>query len=362
MFHFMANNISNAAARRERFVFYVWVGLIYLALMLLTDASNHPDTFFQRTINSLWLTAYVLSVYYFLFEFCLPYLKFTVAGIFMSLLTLFLWLLLISAGLFYWRYFGIWIGLYWPYLEYISVMAGVYTQFENHGFSIMVFGIAKHLSTHYRLRLLTQQLHIEKQQAELSYIKAQTNPHFLFNTLNNIYSLARDKSNQAPESILRLSKILRYMIYDASNELIDIEKEINIIEDYIALEKLRYDHTLHIVFEHTVDKNHPIPPLLLIPLVENAFKHGASQSVSEPFVRIYLTVAFGKLEFKVENSIDSDTGITPGKENIGHQNLKRQLELMFKESEFSVEGRNNVYTAILKINLGSYVTNKLHHR
>lgn len=358
----MVNNISSSTARRERFVFYLWIGLIYFVLMLLTDARNFPDTFLQRTVNSLWLTAYILSLYYFLFEFCLSYLRFTVAGIFKSLCVLFLWFLLISAGLFYWRYFGIWIGLYSPYLEYISVMAGVYNQLENHGFSFIVFGIVKHLSTHYRLRLLTQQLHIEKQQAELSYIKAQTNPHFLFNTLNNIYSLARDKSDMAPESILRLSKILRYMIYDASSELIDIEKEINIIEDYVALEKLRYDHTLHIVFEHTVDKNHPIPPLLLIPLVENAFKHGASQSVSDPFVRVYLTVISGKLEFKVENSIESDTGIPSGKENIGHQNLKRQLELMFKESEFSVEGKNNVYTAILKINLDSYVTNKLHHR
>ncbi|MBL7996583.1 histidine kinase [bacterium] len=358
----MSTNFSAAAARKERFVFYVWLGIIYFGLMLLFDVRNYPDTYIQRTINSLWLTAYILSSYYFLFEYGLPYIRFTLAGIFASLLVLLLWLLLISLGLFFWRYFGIWIGLYSPYLEYASLMAGVYDQFQNHAFSLAFFGIAKHLSTHYRLRLLTQQLHIEKQQAELSYIKAQTNPHFLFNTLNNIYSLARDKSNLAPESILRLSKILRYMIYDASNELIDIEKEINIIEDYLALEKLRYDHTLHIVFEHTVDKNHLIPPLLLIPLVENAFKHGASQSVSEPFVRVYLTVAFGKLEFKVENSIDSETSILPGKENIGHQNLKRQLELMFRESEFSVEGRNNVYTAILKINLGSYVTNKLHHR
>lgn len=358
----MSNIVSKAAARRERFVFYLWVGIIYFGLILLFDVRNYPDTYIQRTINSLWLTAYILSLYYFLFEYCLPYLRFTLAGIFMSLLVLFLWFLLISFGLFYWRYFGIWIGLYSPYLEFISVMAGVYNLFQNHGFSLIVFGIAKHLSTHYGLRLLTQQLHIEKQQAELSYIKAQTNPHFLFNTLNNIYSLARDKSDLASESILRLSKILRYMIYEATNELIDIEKEIHIIEDYIALERLRYDDSLKVIFEHTLDGNtYSIPPLLLIPLVENAFKHGVSQSTSYQFVNVSLRVKTGKLEFKVENSIEEDLRESNGTDNIGHANLKRQLELLFSEYDFSVEGKNNVYTAILKVNLGSYVPNKLHH-
>lgn len=358
----MVNNISSSAARRERFVFYVWVGVVYFGLMLLFDVTNHLDTFFLRTINSLWLTAYILGLYYFLFEYCLPYVRFTLAGIVMSLLTLFLWFLLISLGLFYWRYFGIWIGLYSPYLEYISVMAGVYNQFQNNAFSIAFFGIAKHLSTYYRLRLLTQQLHIEKQQAELNFIKAQTNPHFLFNTLNNIYSLARDKSTLASESILRLSKILRYMIYEATAELIDIEKEINIIEDYIALERLRYDNTLKIIFKHTVDRNHSIPPLLLIPLVENAFKHGASQSTAEPRVSVNLSVKLGKLEFKVENSIEEGIVESTGKDNIGHLNLKRQLELLFTDYAFTVEEKNSVYTAILMINLNSYVSNKLHHR
>ena len=358
----MAGTNSASANIRERFVFYVWIGMIYFGLMLLFEVRNYPDTFFQRTVNSLWLTAYILSIYYFLFEHGLPYLRLTLAGMFMSLLVLFLWFLLISLGLFYWRYFGIWIGLYSSYMEYHSIMAGVYSQLKNHGLSIMIFGIAKHLSTYYRLRILTQQLHIEKQQAELNFIKAQTNPHFLFNTLNNIYSLARDKSLLASESILRLSKILRYMIYEASGELIDIEKEINIIEDYMALERLRYDHTLKILYKHTVDKNYPIPPLLLMPLVENAFKHGASQSTSEPFVSVYLNVKSGKLEFKVENSMEENIKESVGKDNIGYMNLKRQLELLFTDYQFLVEEKNNVYTALLKINLNSYVSNKLHHR
>lgn len=122
----------------------------------------------------------------------------------------------------------------------------------------------------------------------MNYLKSQTNPHFLFNTLNNIYSLARDKSDLAPESILRLSKILRFMLYETGGDYICIDQEIKIISDYIALEKLRYDDSLRVSFQQAVDLKQPLPPLLLIPLVENAFKHGVSETIHQPFVEIHL--------------------------------------------------------------------------
>src|SRR5258707_13389050 len=103
--------------------------------------------------------------------------------------------------------------------------------------SLVFFAIVRHIYNHIKLRQKAQQLRIEKQDAELNYLKSQTNPHFLFNTLNNIYSLAKDKSNLAPESILRLSKILRYMLYETSGEYIAIEQELKIINDYVALEQ-----------------------------------------------------------------------------------------------------------------------------
>jgi LytS/YehU family sensor histidine kinase len=134
-------------------------------------------------------------------------------------------------------------------------------------------GVTRHIFNYIKLKQATQQLLIEKQVAELNYLKSQTNPHFLFNTLNNIYSLARDKSDLAPESILRLSKILRFMLYETSGKYIPIEQEIKIISDYIALEKLRYDDSLLINFNYDIeDMKQAMPPLLLIPLVENAFK------------------------------------------------------------------------------------------
>src|SRR4030095_1593081 len=144
---------------------------------------------------------------------------------------------------------------------------------------MIVFGVCRHIYKYQQLKTAAQQLRIEKQEAELSYLKSQTNPHFLFNTLNNIYSLTRDKSDLAPESTLRLSKILRFMLYETGGAYIAVEQELKIISDYIALEKLRYDESLRINFNYDIeDMKQPLPPLLLIPLVENAFKHGVSET------------------------------------------------------------------------------------
>jgi LytS/YehU family sensor histidine kinase len=206
------------------------------------------------------------------------------------------------------------------------------------------------------LKQATQQLRIEKQQAELNYLKSQTNPHFLFNTLNNIYALARDKSDLAPESILRLSKILRFMLYETSGASIAIEQELKIISDYIDLEKLRYDESLRLTFNNDVeDMKQALPPLLLIPLVENAFKHGVSETRGNPFVDIHLSVKNRQLLFRVKNSADTPQNQSTVKENIGLSNLRRQLELLYTDYNLSVQHVEAHFEAILKINLASHV-------
>src|SRR4026209_994570 len=194
--------------------------------------------------------------------------------------------------------------------------------------AIFFFGIIRHIYNYTKLKQATQQLRIEKQDAELNYLKSQTNPHFLFNTLNNIYSLARDKSDLAPESILRLSKILRFMLYETGGDFISVEQELKIVTDYIALEKLRYDESLRINFNHDVeDMKQALPPLLLIPLVENAFKHGVSETRGNTFVDIHLSIKKRQLTFVVKNSTETTPEERTIKENIGLSNLRRQLEL-----------------------------------
>src|SRR4029434_10950135 len=114
--------------------------------------------------------------------------------------------------------------------------------------SVFFFGVIRHIYRYLKLKQATQQLRIEQQHAEFKYLSSHTNTQFIFNTLNNIYSLARDKSDHASESILRLSKILRFMLYETSGNYISIEQELQIINDYIALEKLRYDESLRVNF------------------------------------------------------------------------------------------------------------------
>ena len=261
-----------------------------------------------------------------------------------------------SFGLFAWRNIGISLHFYTELIKFPTTIAGVLFHLPYSIASILFFGIIIHFHNNRKLKSTAQQLRIEKQEAELNYLKSQTNPHFLFNTLNNIYSLAKDKSNLAPESILRLSKILRFMLYETSGAYITVEQELKIMNDYIALEKLRYDDSLRIGFNYNVeDMKQTLPPLLLIPLVENAFKHGVSETRNQPFIEIQLSINKKELIFVVKNSTDELTKEESVKENIGLSNLRRQLELLFTDYTLSVQPSENVFTATLKINLASHV-------
>lgn len=145
------------------------------------------------------------------------------------------------------------------------------------------------------------------------------------------------------------------MLYETSGAYIAIEQEIKIITDYIALEKLRYDESLHVNFNYDIeDMKQAIPPLLLIPLVENAFKHGVSETRQDPFVDIHLSVRQRQLKFNVKNSAEAGAGGKNVKENIGLSNLRRQLELLYKDFSLSVQQGESDFTAVLSINLASH--------
>ncbi|GJM31245.1 MAG: hypothetical protein DHS20C18_02460 [Saprospiraceae bacterium] len=197
-----------------------------------------------------------------------------------------------------------------------------------------VVGIAGSLKF-LRLRLAgverEKQLTEEKLQSELNYLRAQTNPHFLFNTLNNIYALARKKSDQTAEVVIRLSKILRFMLYECSAPSIPIQRELKVIQDYIELEKLRYNQRITIELKTELDdENQAIAPLLLLPFVENAFKHGLSESRFSAGVAIFLQLKQGNLHFRVKNSIEDRP--KPEEQGIGLSNVKRQLALLYPDA------------------------------
>lgn len=199
-----------------------------------------------------------------------------------------------------------------------------------------------------------QRLVRDKLETELKFLRNQTNPHFLFNTLNNIYALARKKSDETADVVMKLSKLLRFMLYETKSEQIRICDEIRILDDYIELERLRYNDRLTISSIREIDdENEPIAPLLLIPFVENAFKHGASETRFESFINLEMTVKNGILDFYIENTKE-ENGKRSNDENIGLTNVRRQLELLYKEHEVSIKSEATVFKVFLKINLRRY--------
>ncbi|PPK99130.1 sensor histidine kinase [Parapedobacter indicus] len=193
-------------------------------------------------------------------------------------------------------------------------------------------------------------------QAELNFLKSQIHPHFLFNTLNNLYALTLDQSPKSSEVVLGLSDILRYMLYECNADYVSLKRDVAIIQNYLTLEQLRYGDRLDLNFSikgSITDQR--IAPLLMIPLIENAFKHGASEMTEEAWINIDLDVDAYRLKLKVSNSkpgqpIERDAACG----NIGLQNLKKRLELMYPETHlFTTYDEQDMYLAILQINFGA---------
>ena len=361
------NNKMKKRIDIKLFKFYLWVGLAFAVLWVFHDTANYPGMFRESVLNNIWRNSYIIVLNFIFFEYTVPFIlrkrKYIIYNILLAIPALCLYFMFWSYGLYTWRLLGILFHIYTPLTPFTSLGHALEAQMSYSASSVFFFGIIRHIYNYIKLKQAAQQLRIEKQAAELNYLKSQTNPHFLFNTLNNIYSLAKDKSDLAPESILRLSKILRFMLYEADGAYISVEQELKIISDYIELEKLRYDDSFRINFSYDVeDMKQALPPLLLMPLVENAFKHGASETRNLPFVEIHLSVTKRQLAFTVKNSTEAipGDGNLPAeqagvKENIGLSNLRRQLELLYKDYDLSVQQAEGVFKAILKINLASHV-------
>lgn len=185
------------------------------------------------------------------------------------------------------------------------------------------------ISTNFRTREDRKNLETEKLNAELAFLRSQINPHFLFNSLNNIYSLAYKKSEKTPEAILKLSEIMRYMLYESNEEAVLLEEEINYLENYIDLQKLRFKEEVYVDLHVDIDSGgHRIMPLLLISFLENAFKHGVSTDQHQP-IRIDISVRNRRLHFKAENAKNQlNKDQTKG---VGLTNLKRRLQLGYPD-------------------------------
>lgn len=190
----------------------------------------------------------------------------------------------------------------------------------------------------------------EKLISELAFLKSQINPHFLFNSLNNIYSLAYQKSEKTPEAVMKLSEIMRYMLYESNEATVNLDDEIRYVKNYIELQKLRFKDNAYIKFEidgDTHDKK--ITPLVLISFVENAFKHGVASDKDNP-ITIVLNTTAKKLFFQVVNKKSNQNKDETG--GIGLQNVKRRLDLLYKGNyRLHIEDNEVIYNCELYLDL-----------
>lgn len=249
----------------------------------------------------------------------------------------------------------------WGYFTYVEPRS--YAFFGAQGVILCVFDlyititsavIIKMIKLRYKSQEVEERLISEKLQSELSFLRAQTNPHFLFNTLNNLFVLARKKSDKTADAIMMLSKIMRFVLYECRAPRIAVADEAKVIRDYIELEKLRYNQRLTVDYQEVIDNPHAsISPLLLLPFVENSFKHGAGATTGDVIIRILLTLENNQLKFQVHNTVDSDVEpVQNGTGGIGLKNVKRQLDLLYpSQHSLSIGRENSMYKADLQVNL-----------
>jgi two-component system, LytTR family, sensor kinase len=176
-----------------------------------------------------------------------------------------------------------------------------------------------------------QEIESQKVQSELQALKAQINPHFLFNTLNNIYSHSLEKSAKTPDMILKLSELMSYILYECHDEQVPVKNELNFIRNFIELEKIRFEDNLQVKFDiEEKGTNQVIVPLLFIPIIENAFKHVGNIGKEKPYVNVFIAIDSEQIVLKVNNSVSKDaTKKTIKESGIGLENVRKRLDLLY---------------------------------
>src|SRR4030095_539441 len=225
---------------------------------------------------------------------------------------------------------------------------GSYMLLIVHGTNVAILKLFKYW---FKKQQEWMQAEKEKVTVELQLLKAQVHPHFLFNTLNNIYSFSLEKSPKTPGLILKLSSLLSYMLYDCKAEEVLLEKEVEIMKNYIDLEKERYGNKIEISWNIEGDiKDKYIAPLLLLPFLENAFKHGTSEQLEKPWLSVDISVSQNILKGKIANSKNEFVPLS--KNGIGIQNVKKRFEFLYSgKYELKMNDEGNFFVVSLLVEL-----------
>lgn len=203
-----------------------------------------------------------------------------------------------------------------------------------------------------KIRERLKQTETEKANAELSYLKAQINPHFLFNTLNSIYSLAILKNEKTADAVVKLSDMMRYVLNDSNANFVVLEKELNYITNYIDLQRMRLTSNVILTYVcegSVIDKK--IAPLVLIPFIENAFKHGVNSEENSD-IDIHISISETELKLQVKNNCVSTNNNTLNKSGLGIENTRKRLNLLYPQNyTLNIIEKDSMFTVILVLNI-----------
>jgi hypothetical protein len=310
--------------KKNRRTVYKIIGLIALLIITLIIDSNWgmPD----NPITMLLLVVFWLGFFYLLVpEFIKKYQKYIFIVYGMSMV--------------YFTYARLFTGDLQRYLEHEKGMA----------MTLLVLPIPiLILLWIYEQWKWLKTLKTDKANAELALLKTQINPHFFFNTLNNLYSLTVKHSDQAPAMILKLSDMMRYTIYEGKKEMVSLKEEVDYLNNYIELHKIRYHKSVDIQFNHEIDTNTSIAPLLFIILLENAFKHGVESLSDAAYIHMNLSSNENSLHFTIANNFDPKE--IHEENGIGLDNLKQRLKLIYpKTHKLLIEKSKDRYSVDLII-------------
>lgn len=322
-----------------------WVGLISIVLYTSISESDKSALEFQKTHPY-----FAAEMLVFLIVMAIP--------VYSNLYVL-------MPRLFYPRklvlYFVLLIGMvgamtlidYWVLGKFIPIFTKTNwgQQLINHTFFIILTMPAKLYRDSMRKQLNLRELQAKQYKAELDLLRAQINPHFLFNTLNNLYALTLEKSDDAPDVVLRLSTMMRYLLESSRADTVPLAQEVSFLNNYFSLEKIRLKTTTDIHFETQGDyETLPIAPMLLIPFAENAFKHGANRAIEGGFVHAVLRCEPNELLFYVENNLPDSQIPASVSTGMGLANVRRRLELLYPNAaELEIQQENTTFRVQLRI-------------
>lgn len=233
-------------------------------------------------------------------------------------------------------FFADWLGHKMTVPERLTSAKLIFREFSFITYPVIILGFISFNRKQQRLLKLEE----EKKSMELKVLKNQLNPHFLFNTLNNLYTLTLKKDDKAPEVIAKLSEILDFVLYRCNEDYVSIEKEIALIENYIALEKLRYnENRLDILFTKNIQESNKISPLIILTFIENAFKHGVVNETEKAVILLNIESKKEEIIFSIENTKPQNELIRiSDKSKIGLVNVQKQLDLLYpKKHQLQIE-------------------------